>query len=305
MLGLLLYAIQAAWWPRGDTGPEPVVVDAAAVNALIQGWTRTTGRAPSEAEVERLIQDHVDQELLLRAARARGLHRSDALVQQRLIQNQRFVESSANEPNTRDADLLTRAYALGLERSDPVVRRRLIERMRQIIWAGAPKPSPATDRPAETRPPFLRLSHVFVSRDRHGAALDATAQHIRRELVDRRLEPGDPRVASLGDPLMIPTDLPASSAERVASRFGPGFAADVSALPTGQWSEPIASSYGLHLVWLHERPAAPPDTDATPLPTLQSAAARRSALEAALQELRQDVEVIRPTLATTAAASSP
>ena len=263
------------------------------MTALIHDWTRTTGRAPDESEIDRLVQDHADQELLFRAARARGLHRSDALVQQRLIQNQRFVDARADGPSRSDEELLARAYALGLESSDPVVRRRLIERMRQLIWAAAPHPAPRSDRPGQDRPPLLRLSHVFVSRDRHGPGLEAAARGIREEIIGRQLEPGDALVASLGDPILFPTDLPASSPERVAGRFGPAFAADVARLPERQWSEPIPSSYGLHLVWIHERVPAPIEEDATALPPRQSAPARQAALEAALRELRRDVEIIR------------
>ena len=292
LLGLALYAAQAVWLRRDGRSPAPVIVDAATLGVLTHDWTRSTGRAPTDAEVDRLVQDHVDQELLLRAALARGLHRTDGVVTRRLIQNQRFVEATGNGPGATDAELLERAYALGLERTDLVVRRRLIERMRQIIWAAAPgpaMPAPVAPSPSE---PLLRVSHVFVSRDRHGAELDAAARRVRAELTGRRLEPDDPEVAALGDPLLLPRDLPPSTPSRLAARFGTGFAQAVSELPTGLWSQPIPSSYGLHLVWVGERLPPPGGTTGPSRQVERARAPHQTILEEALQILRRDVDVI-------------
>ncbi len=293
LLGLALYAAQALLRERDGGVPEPVVVDAATLSTLTRGWTRTTGRAPTDDEIDRLVQDHVDQELLLRAALTRDLHRTDALVTRRLIQNQRFVEATEDGPGATDAELLEHAYALGLERTDLVVRRRLIERMRQLIWASAPAPAAPADVAAGPGEPLLRLSHVFVSRDRHGTELDAAARQVRAELTRRRLEPDDPEVAELGDPLLLPRDLPPSTPRRLAARLGAGFAEAVSELPTGIWSQPIPSSYGLHLVWIRERLALPAGDGGRALEAERTEARRRASLEEALQILRRDVDVIR------------
>jgi len=288
-----LYVAQAGWWKAEADAPEPVVVHAATLDTLARDWSRTTGRAPTSAEVDRLVQDYVDQELLLRAALARGLQHTDALVTRRLIQNQRFVEVSEDGAGATDAEVLERAYALGLERTDLVVRRRLIERMRQIIWAASPEPA-ATTRPAPSAgQPLLRLSHVFVSRDRHGKLLNEAARRLRATLARTRLEPGDPELARLGDPLLLASDLPPSTPSRLAARLGARFAEAVSALPTGRWSEPIPSSYGLHLVWVHERLPAADIADTLAGKAEPRRVPRQALLEAALQRLRRDVAVIR------------
>ena len=280
--------------------PEPVIVDAATVDVLTRDWTRTTGRAPTDAEIDRLVQDHVDQELLLRAALARGLQRTDALVMRRLIQNQRFVEVSEDAPGATDAELLERAYALGLERTDLVVRRRLIERMRQIIWTGAPQPAASADEVPAASEPLLRVSHVFVSRDRHGSELNEAARRVRAELTRKRLEPDDPEVTRLGDPLLLARDLPPSTPSRLAARLGTSFAEAVSVLATGSWSQPIPSSYGLHLVWVRERLPAADDRAGPGRRAEPGGTTRRTILEAALQRLRRDVAVIRSDRATSA-----
>jgi parvulin-like peptidyl-prolyl isomerase len=45
-------------------------------------------------------------------------------------------------------------------------------------------------------------------------------------------------------------------------RFGPKFAAAFKTAPIGQWTGPLESPFGLHLVWLSQRiPAASPAFD--------------------------------------------
>ena len=59
----------------------------------------------------------------------------------------------------------------------------------------------------------------------------------------------------MGDPLPIPSHLPLASERELAARFGGDFAVAALALPAGEWSEPLRSTYGVHLVWVHERVA--------------------------------------------------
>jgi parvulin-like peptidyl-prolyl isomerase len=121
------------------------------------------------------------------------------------------------------------------------------------------------------RPPRVRLSQIYLSRARRGAALDADA---RRLLA--RLAPDDvARAAALGDPLPVPAHLPLSADADLARLLGPAFARAALALPAGAWLGPIESAYGTHLVWVHAR-------DAGALPALD--AVRAQVREALFEE---------------------
>ena len=75
-------------------GPQPtyfIHVGPQEIARLEQGWETRGGRAPDAEVLESLIQSHIDDELLISQARDLGWHRNDAIIQRRLVQNQRFL----------------------------------------------------------------------------------------------------------------------------------------------------------------------------------------------------------------------
>ena len=195
-----------------------------------------------------------DAELLEREARRLGFDRDDAGIERRLARNLRFVGEGAGD----GASDFEEALALGLDRSDLVVRRRLVQRieLEAQAWARASEPSEAELAALLAReqrrfavPERTRLSHVFLSRDRHGAALADADRALARRLA----AVGPAAAAALGDPFLHGNDLAPRTQAELAASFGEGFARAVSKIETGRWSDAIASSYGLHRVFVHER----------------------------------------------------
>jgi hypothetical protein len=217
----------------------------------------------------------------------------------RLVQNLRFL--APGDAPLEPERLLERAYALGMDRTDVVVRRRLVERMRLAIAAAATAAEPsdaeleailAREPERFRRPPRVQLSHVYLSRDRRGAHLERDARERLAELVARGVPPE--RAAEHGDPFLLPARMPLASERALAARLGPEFAAAATRLEPGRWSGPIASSYGLHLVWVHRRlPARLPPLAEVRAEVLARWREQREAqaVAEALAVLRGEVEV--------------
>lgn len=206
--------------------------------------------------------DGTDDTLLLDVALDAGLDRSDPLVRERLVTLGRFLGVA---PEGADDDAVEgAARTLGLVHSDPIIHRHLVDLMHltAATLPAATLPSEAELRAyyarhldAYTPPPRVRLAHVYLSRDRRGAHLAADAVALASRLQGRDLAAG----AGLGDAFARGARIGPASAEELTRVFGPALAAAVAVLPAGQWSAPIASSYGLHLVWVEDRlPATPP-----------------------------------------------
>lgn len=192
-----------------------------------------------------------------------------------------------------EGELLYReALALGLDRGDTIVRRRMVQKMRFMLEADADGEEPrdyeleallarAPDRWAD--PPRISFTHVF--------APDGDAAELRARL-DRSEDP-----ARLGAPFPRGRVFSAMSEREIASAFGGTFAREVMALPTGAWSVPITSSFGLHLVRVDARQESAPPRLADIRARLASEwreQRRVSALRDGLSRLRGEYQVRAP-----------
>ncbi|MBW2281908.1 MAG: peptidyl-prolyl cis-trans isomerase [Deltaproteobacteria bacterium] len=294
-----MFVAQGLWTGPADAGRSaPVVVGAEQVAQLRQMAQRETGREPSARDLQYRIDAWIDDALLLREARAMGWHLSDPVVHMRLAQNLRFLGA---EPDADDAVLVERAYELGMDRSDIVVRRRLLERMRLAITSAAVANEPSdselnailvADPERYRRAPLVKLTQVFVSRDRRGPHLERDAGSLLAELERDALPIA--AAAERGDPSLIASDLPLSSERALAARLGPDFARVAIGLEPGGWHGPVSSSYGLHLVWVERRvEARDPDVAEARRELLATwrAETERAALRRALATLREGVEI--------------
>jgi len=94
---------------------------------------------------------------------------------------------------------------------------------------------------------------------------------------------------------MLPAQVTTADADLVARDFGADFAAAVAKLPVGQWSGPIGSGVGVHLVKLTalQPPAVPSLADIRPAVTREWENDRRvAANEASYKRARARYDVV-------------
>jgi len=259
-LGGALLALRTWWAPEEAHEARPrVVIAAADVARLRAAWSEEHGTPPPAAAERRLVDDAIEEEILYREALARGFDRQDDAVRERLVRLGGFV----GEEGSRDT-LEKEARRLGLERADLVIRRHLVEMMRLAAGHLGPDEMP-TEAELETyladhaadfaEPARVRLTHVYVSEDAHGAA----ARAIASSLLDELRGAGRAGAAKRGDAFIHGAEVDASPDE-ITRFFGPEFAAGLAGVATGRWEGPLRSTYGFHLVWVDGRtPARTPE----------------------------------------------
>ncbi len=230
---------------HGDA-PAPVVVTAGDVARLRTDYTRETGVEPTPDDEAALIDKTVEEELLFREALARGLDRNDRSVRTWLVEQMTVLtDGGSGDPDA----LYTRAKALGLDRTDLVVRRILVQKMRLLAArSGERPPSDDTLRTYYAQhqddyasPARVSLWHVFLASATHGAAT-ARDDAVRE-----------------GESFPVPSHLVGQSPAQIAKVFGPEFAAAIDRAQSRTWIGPVASAYGMHLVWIDAR-----ETSTTP-----------------------------------------
>ena len=188
-----------------------------------------------------------DDQVWLHEALARGYHESDAIVRRRLARNMRFAGGGDDRT---DAELVDEAIALAMHESDLVVRRRLVQKMKLLVHERVRRTEPteaeleaylAANPERFTEPARVRLTQIYF-REAEDARAALAAGVTGPDAID-----------GVGHALPIPRHLPPHSKSELARQLGPAFAEEAFGAAKGTWTGPIASAYGHHLVWAHER----------------------------------------------------
>jgi hypothetical protein len=159
------------------------------------------------------------------------------------------------EDRVREEVYVREALALGLDRDDAVIRRRLQMKMEFLTESGAETLAPdnatleahlAAHADRFTEPPLMAFEQVLLE-DRVN---QEEATLVAARLNTGGMPGGDAR------PTLLPGVFRLSPAQVVNGTFGPGFFDTIAALPEGQWTGPVDSALGRHLVRVTERRAA-------------------------------------------------
>ncbi|CAK0778760.1 PPIC-type PPIASE domain-containing protein [Gammaproteobacteria bacterium] len=256
---------------------EPLVVSAEEIRAMRAEFQGRWGRAPSARELRALIDQAIDEEVLYREARRLALDYQDASVRRRLLEKMRLL---SDRPASSLDELLQEATRLGLDQ-DVIIRRLLVEKMRIVleqdvqnepIQEHAIREYIERHREAFVQPATVSFSHLFLSANR-SEALASLSSSMREPL--KPLTSPEALPLGLSDAFPLGLYLRGYSKPRVEARFGKAFAEQIFALPTGVWSDPIASLFGVHFVWIHEQ---------TPESSIPESLAREQALRALLRQ---------------------
>ena len=209
-----------------------------------------------------LTQRFAEEEMLYREAQRWGLTENNEAIDLRLRQKMAFVSDEEHS----DEELERQAEALGMDSDDAVIRNMLVHNMRLLLSTkGEREPTDAEieayyerERSRFARPARITGWHVFFSKDLRQSSVMAAARAAKAELDAEALEPE--QAVGLGDVFPSGAHFKGQLARQLASRFGEGFATVAESLPEGQWSDPVETPFGAHLLLVQERtrPQAPP-----------------------------------------------
>ncbi len=256
-LGAILFALYGLFGKRSDA-PERIVVSAAQIGNLADGFQRTWRRAPSQDELQGLVENYIRDEVFYRAGRAAGLDRDDVVVRRRVRQKMEFLAEEIAVPEPTEQQLA-------------------------VYRAENPELFRGEDR--------LTFRQIFLSSSRSAETMDSEAKRISTLLSgsDTELD-----TTSLGDPFLLNDGLNAVPSGEVMRTFGEAFAKRVLAEEPGRWFGPVASPYGEHFVFIEQRTRGV----IPPLETIRSAVAfkwgearRMEAEQKLYNSLREQYEI--------------
>jgi len=256
LIGLLLFLLYGKVAPPSSDGNR-ITVDQAAIASLASQFQATWSRPPAPEELRGLADSYVRDEILYRE----GL-------------------------------------ALGLDKDDPVIKRRIRQKLEVLVEeegkTGAPTDAElgaylGKNADAFRMPPVLTFDQVLFDPADYGNQLDSALSAAMVALKGGALP------ESQGRGSLLPVHLEKQPLDMVARDFGEEFAKAMESVPVGEWSGPVRSGFGAHLVRVSER-------EPGYLPSLDQARQavtrewendrRKAALETNYARLRKDYDVV-------------
>ena len=221
ILGAALFMVYSAVNGTAGAPVDRIVVDETQALRLADRFQRTWMRLPTRQELQGLAEDFVKEEILYREAQALGLDQDDLIIRRRLRQKMEFLNADLVEQQA-PTEVQLRAYFDANQ-----------DRFR--------------------RPDHFSLQQVYLNPNKPSDDVKRAVDELLARLNT------DPALAAdkklIGDATMLPAQLDAVTRREVANTFGRGFAEGIENAPTGRWSGPYESSYGLHLVRITNREA--------------------------------------------------
>lgn len=216
LLGAALFFLFGAVTIDVRDTPNEIVIDEYAIANVVAGFEQTWRREPTEDELDQLIDSWIRDEILYREGLAMNLQSDDPVVRRRVIQKFSFLIEGMVPGEPAEADL-EQWFAEHAED----YRKDAIYSFRQIFFDPA----------------------------RHGSQLEDVIANARQSLAD-------PLGNLPGDPTLLPDHVDNAPASAIARGFDSAFAAALAELPEGEWSGPVESAYGAHLVFIEFRKTA-------------------------------------------------
>jgi hypothetical protein len=219
--GVLFGAFYLAKAGNQPAGDE-IVISSGEIASIAAVFGQTWQRAPTKSELDALVGERIRDEVMYRQGLAMGLDKDDAVVRRRIRQKMEFVSDVSTDVAPTDAELQT-----FVAEHPEWFRDEARFSFDQVYF-------PASD---EAMPDAGALANLLSG-----------------------LNSGTVDASAAGSPFMAGTDFRDLSKSDVAKTFGDDFAASVDKAAPGQWTGPVTSAYGTHLVRVTGRvePRDPP-----------------------------------------------
>jgi hypothetical protein len=260
LIGVALFVVWSYGSETDNAPSDQILVSMSDVERLAALWQDQWNRPPTPQELGGLLEDHINEEVLVREALAMGLDRDDTVIRRRLAQKMEFLSTDLADQ---------------IEPTEDELENWLDEHVDRY-----------------RSPAMVSFVHVYLNSDTRGDRLSNDGAAILARL---RADPDRALPWTLGDRFMLPHEYERRSTDYVNRQFGRDFGTALLGLEPGLWSGPISSGFGAHLIRVDERVASKtPTLDEARRFVMRDLLSRRRAEvnDALHQQLRSRYEIV-------------
>ncbi|MFT7404519.1 MAG: hypothetical protein ACI955_001586 [Zhongshania sp.] len=242
IIGFALYSVSATY----DKHQQRYIdcLSESQLKVLTSDWTRSTGRAATPIELSHLAQVALDEKMLVKEAMLQGLHKSDSVINQRLLRDADFLGLEGSVKDKIDA-----VMTMNMPASDEVIRRRLIQLLQHNM----------TELEEGSYPSAAQLDQIYAESKELGlVAARFSFEHVFFDSDDGEAKARvalDAPVPNQGDVFLDGNYFSNMTLVSITSKFGEDFSLALvnTDTPVSDWFGPLESVYGFHLVRILQR----------------------------------------------------
>jgi peptidyl-prolyl cis-trans isomerase C len=186
---------------------------------LMVAWQRTWQRPPTQDELTGLVRNHVREEVLYREAVNRGMAESNASVRRALIMQMNMLAESQVEQSALTEKEVQSFYNL-----------------RKDQYQQAPR---------------ISFRQVYFKEE----SLARLSEGKLQEIIDQLNQSPDD-YGEFGDAIMLQPSYTLQTPDQVSNQFGEEFSRQLFEIEGTNWTGPVTSGFGSHLVKIEERTEA-------------------------------------------------
>lgn len=285
--GLIVY-----WQWLNRPAPE-IFISQQEVSAFNNELIKSFGTS-QDIDNSKIIRQLAEDKVLYQQAKLAGFDKLDSVIT-RLANVADFLQLVPSD-STLDARYQA-ALAMKLDETDIVVRRQMITLFKTAL-TNIRLESPPTETDIQawyTNHPEqyiqtarFAFSHVYLQKADQDKA-NRLSDQLNQTLLSSNDQKAMIEAAIIeGDVFYGGHHFNLQNQRQIARHFGQSFAEKISAVSLETWSQPIASAFGLHIVWLADMTAAMPK----PLTEVRLSIERELTMKAQQQQLRARVELL-------------
>ena len=220
MLGLGLFILYGLVATNQDD-EDTIIIDDYDINNIIASWEMQWKRLPTDDELKYLILQNIKQEIFYQEALKLNLDHNDEIIKRRLSQKMQFLSSDIASLNEPDDDEISAFY-----------KKNLHDYMRSNLY---------------------QMYQLIYSSDYHNNPR-AVAHSQLQKIIQKEPENAE----NLGDKMPFPFYFEAVDESDLNRQFGINFTQALGNLETNQWTGPVKSGFGYHLVFIADKKEASP-----------------------------------------------
>lgn len=210
---LLVFAFFWATGSNRDPADYEITISQTDIERLKAGWVQNFRRAPTQTELDGLIDQEIREEIYYREALRLGLDRNDPVIRRRLYTKMRFLDNEEVET----------------EPTDTVLQKWLDEHSEKYALSS-----------------LYDLEQIYLGQQ--DLLDEARIAQLVGDLNQGTIQPDE-----VAQPISLPTQLRKVETAAISRQFGEKFASSLTSIETDKWQGSVPSGFGLHLVKITAR----------------------------------------------------